>query len=84
MYITDVLKLCMKYFGAGSLFDKIIAFKFSQCSDHCSAYLVSTVFHFFLEDRTIILNVTVPCHCLSFILFDLILVSFFYFGQLKL
>ena len=66
-YVTDILKLFMKLFGAGSLFDKFIAFKLSQFSDNCSACIVSIVFHFSLEDRTLILNVTVPCHCLSYL-----------------
>ena len=48
---------------------------------HCSAYLVSIVFHFSLKGKTKGLIVTVPCHCSS-LTFSLILVLF-YFGELK-
>ena len=34
--------------------------KLGQFLDHCRAYLVSIVFHFSLEGRTMVLIVTVP------------------------
>ena len=51
--------------------------------DHCNAYLVTIVFHFKLEDRTMVLVVTVPYYCLSLTLHNFIFVLF-HFGQLRL
>ena len=50
--------------------------------DHCSAYLVSNVFHFSLKGWTMVLIVTIPCHCLALTEHNFILVLF-HFGQLN-
>ena len=58
-------------------------FELSQFSGHCSANFFLIVFDFSLDDKTIVLVVTVICHCLSLTLYNLILVQvLFCFGQL--
>ena len=67
----------MMKFGEDNLCsDLIIAFSTYPISDYYSAYLVSNVLYFRLEDRTMVLNLTVACHCLSLVLHDLNLALF--------
>ena len=63
MCVTDIQKMCMwKLKDDKIVFDKSAAFLtyYSHFLDHCNAYLVSFVFHFSLDGRTMALIVTVP------------------------